>query len=89
MAFWGLTSADYEKQNTLDVFPDCWPAVEFFAALGSGAWSIGPGGAVGIRPEACREVRLALGTTSQQWRRIYQDLRPLEEGALDEIHKDD
>jgi hypothetical protein len=89
MAFWGLSPKDYEQQNTVRLWPDCWPAVRFFSALGSGAWNLGPNGAAGIRPEAYREVRLALGITTEQWRCIFPDLRPLEEGALEEIHKDD
>lgn len=71
----------------MEVWPDCWDAVSFFAAIGPGAWSLGPGGPVGIRPEAFREVRLALGITAAQWREIYPDVRVLEEAAVETMRK--
>lgn len=80
----GLTDDDFPVEVT-EVWPDCWPAVSFFEEIGPGAWSIGAKGAIGIRPEACREIRLALGVTAAQWREIYPDLRILEDAALDAI----
>lgn len=44
---------------------------------------MGSAGPVGIRPEAFREVRLALGITAAQWRDIYPDVRVLEDAALE------
>lgn len=65
------------------MWPDNWPAVCFFEAVGPGAWSLGPGGPVGIRPEAFREIRLALGITAAQWRDIYPDVCVLEGAAVE------
>jgi len=82
----------------VEVWPDCWDAVQFFASVPPAAWSFKPdtsgknakgervtypGGPVGIRPEAFREVRLALGITAAQWRDIYPDVRVLEDAALE------
>lgn len=83
---WGLTLDDFANEAT-EVWPDNWPAVEFFAAIGPGAWSVGPAGPYGVRPEACREVRLAMGITAAQWRAIYPDFRVLEDAALETMRK--
>ena len=66
-----------------EVWPDNLPAVNFFIALGAGSWSIGPGGPVGLRPEAFREVRLAQGIRACDWPDIFEDLRVLEDAALE------
>lgn len=67
----------------VDVWPDNWRSVEFFSALGNGCWSIGPAGAVGLKPESFREVRLALRITGREWPDIYSDVRVMERTALD------
>ena len=94
---WGVSPDDFAEEVT-EVWPDCWPAVQFFAAVPPAAWLFKPdtsgknaagqlvtyfGGPVGIRPEAFREIRLALGTTVAQWRDIYPDVRVLEEAAVE------
>lgn len=81
LALWGLTPADFDDAP-MEVWPENWQAVQFFAAIGAGAWSIGPGGPVGIRPEAFREVRLGLGITAQQWRVMFGDIAAMEAEAL-------
>jgi hypothetical protein len=82
MALWGVTPEDFQDE-AVEVWPDNWPAVDFFAAIGPGAWSLNSGGPVGIRPEAFREIRLALGITAAQWRDIYPDVRVLEDAAVE------
>lgn len=88
MRMWGLTMADYESDNTVFVYPDCWPAAQFFVALGNGSWNMGPNGPAGLRNEAFREVRLALRVKAADWPKLFADLRVIEQAALDEIHKD-
>lgn len=95
---WGLCAEDFSGEDDVEVWPDCWPAVEFFAAVPPGAWHFKPdttkagvdgkpltlcGGPVGIRPEAYREVRLALGITAAAWRQIYPDVCVLEAAAVE------
>ncbi len=88
MEFMGLTPADYEAENTVLVWPDNWPAVQFVVALGNGSWNMGPSGPVGFRPEAFREIRLALRVRAADWPRLLADIHVIEVAALDEIHKD-
>lgn len=89
MAFWGIKPEDFDTENTVHVWPENWRAVEFMCALGAGSWNLGPGGAAGLRPEAYREIRLALGVTRQEWPPLFQALQVLQDGALEEIHRDD
>lgn len=82
MAAFGITPEDMADE-AVEVWPDCWAAVRFFDAIGPGAWSMGASGPVGIRPEAYREIRLALGITAAQWRELYPDVCTLESAALE------
>jgi len=89
MDFLGLAEEDYADENPpVEVWPDNWPAVLFFSALGHGSWNMGPNGPIGLRYEAFREVRLRLRVTAGEWPDIFDALRIMEAAALDEIHKD-
>jgi hypothetical protein len=88
MEFLGLTPEDYAEQNTCIAWPDNWPAIQFVVALGNGSWNMGPNGPVGFRPEAFREIRLAQRVRAADWPRLHVEIRAIEDGALDEIHKD-
>jgi Phage related hypothetical protein (DUF1799) len=83
LAVWGLKPEDFDTPNdVLEIWPENWLAVDFFSAVGGGAWNVGPGGPLGIRPEAFREIRLALGITPSQWRTIWPDVVVMEAEAL-------
>lgn len=83
----GLT-VDEARRPPFDVWPDNLAAVQFFDCVPPGAWNIGPGGPSGIRPEAYREVRLAMGVSASAWRDIYPDICVMEAAALDHMHRD-
>lgn len=83
----GLVESDFPPV-VVEVWPDCWEVVQFFAAVGPGAWNAGPGGFIGIRPEAFREIRLALGISAGKWREFYPDVMVMEDAALAEIRRD-
>ena len=88
MKFLGLTPEDYAGQNTVAVWPENWPAVQFVVALGNGSWNMGPSGPVGFRPEAFREARLALRVKASEWPSLLTAIHVIESAALDEIHKE-
>jgi hypothetical protein len=89
MQFFGLTPKDYPELNkVVDVWPENWPAVLFFEALGFGNWNMGPAGPVGLRYESFREVKLARGIREDEWPELFESIRILEAAALDEIHGD-
>lgn len=94
---WGVSPDDFAEE-VVEVWPDCWDAVQFFAEVPPAAWLFKPdtsgqnasgervtypGGPVGIRPEAFRELRLSLGVTGVKWREIYPDVRALEQAAVE------
>ncbi len=81
-AEWGLVPADFESDRRIELWPENERAFTFFASIGGGAWNIGPGGPVGIRPEAFREIRLALGVTGLEWREMFIDVMAMESEAL-------
>lgn len=88
MEFFGLKPEDYAAENTVEVWPDNVQAVLFFKALGAGSWNMGPNGPTGLRYEAFRETRLALGIRAADWPELFQDIRVMEGAALQEIHDD-
>jgi hypothetical protein len=88
MRFFGLSLADYREDDVL-VWPENWRAVQFFIALGRGAWNMGQRGPTGLRPESFREARFTLGVKAAQWPALHADLRVIEQAYLDKIYEDD
>lgn len=82
MAWLGLTPEDFAADDLVEVWPENWAAVRFFDAIPPGAWNVGQGGPLGIRPEALRELRVSLGINGSQWRAMYDDVRLMENEAL-------
>ncbi|MBT2326128.1 DUF1799 domain-containing protein [Variovorax paradoxus] len=87
MQFFALTADDYPEDD-VDVWPENWPAVLFFEALGNGSWNMGPNGPTGLRYETFRELRLVRGVRAADWPAMFEALRVLEQAALEEIHKE-
>lgn len=77
-----MRKEDFAADQVIHVWPENWAAVCFFADVPNGAWSVGPGGVTGLRPEALREVREALGISSDEWRSMYRDVMLMEAEAL-------
>lgn len=89
MEFFGLRPEDYpENMITVEVWPENWPAVVFFEALGFGSWNMGQGGPVGLRYEVFKEVRIALDISDKEWPELFRSIRILESAALEEMHKE-
>ena len=87
LAEWGLKAEDFAEDHVY-VWPDNWRAVEFFSSIGPGAWNVGMGGPIGIRPESFREVRLAVGIKADEWRDMYADIRAMENAALNRMRRE-
>jgi len=81
MAALGLMPEDYEDEAT-PIWPENWAVVQFFADLPIGVWNMGPAGASGLRPEALREVRVAMGIPLKQWREWWPDVMVMEGEAV-------
>lgn len=79
--------SDFEDDMRIDVWPENWTVVCFFADIPNGAWNVGTGGVVGLRPEALREVRESMGVTPEAWRAMYRDLMTMENEAIKTMNR--
>jgi ribosomal protein S18 acetylase RimI-like enzyme len=79
----GLRPEDFPQQTECLVWPDNWPAVRFFERISLGCWEFRGADPMGLRYEALREVRLALGITAKQWRGgLFDDIQVMEDEAV-------
>lgn len=61
--------------------------MEVFSALGT-QWRIHPmGGVIGLDYGAVQPVLRLLGVPRSAWRELFEDLRVLERGALEEMRR--
>lgn len=94
MAAFGFTEADYSPEqrqslhdeSVFNVWPDNWLSVSVFDAMGT-QWNVGPGGPVGLRYEALREVRSHFRVTAARWPAVFDDLRLMEAVALEQMQQ--
>lgn len=75
----GLTVDDLD--DTVEVFPDIWPAFALMAAMGT-QWRVGMGGATGLDYGVVREVGAIIGLSKKQIKRTFPDLQAMEAEAL-------
>lgn len=80
MAAFGLTAADLAEED-LQVWPDLWPALRVFEALGT-QWRIAPGGPYGLDYTALPVVASMLGIGRRALGALFPDLRAMEAEAL-------
>jgi hypothetical protein len=77
---------DFEE-SPVEVWPDNLQAVNVFIAM-STQWSVGPAGPIGLKYEALPEVWRRTKTPMQDRDAIFQDLRVMEDAALEQMLKD-
>ena len=83
MAALGLVPEDF-ADDAIDLWPENAEVVALFSSVPAGAWLVVPQvGAIGIRPEAMREVRIGCGVSDEQWQKMFSDFSVLERAALD------
>jgi hypothetical protein len=87
MSFLGLSADDYVEENTAWVWPCNVPAVNLFVALGT-QWRVGPGGAYGLDYTALYQKLDRLGLSAEEAERMEEDIRILEDAALEQMRKD-
>ena len=86
MRFFGLTEADYEAENTVEVWPDNVQAVNVFVAMGT-QWRCGPGGAIGLDYSALPQVLRLTKVPRADWPEVFDLLRILEDAALEKMRE--
>lgn len=80
----GLTEAEIAPPP-VDVWPDCWPAVELWFVLQT-QWRVGPAGPIGLDYNVLPWVMRQCGIRSSEQRAaLFEDLRVMERAALDEM----
>lgn len=84
MAASGWTRADFDE--TIEVWPENWPAIDMFDALGT-QWRLGGmGGAGGLDYRVVFEYLDRRGYRGTAWDDMFADLRVLECAALNTMN---
>jgi hypothetical protein len=76
--------ADVEDQNTVEIWPDNWPAIELFEQLDT-QWLVGPGGAYGLNYSSLQSTLSMLDIERDRWADLFSDIRILEASALKQM----
>jgi len=83
----GLTEADYEDDNVIEVWPDNVTAINVFIGMDT-QWFWTEGCRVGLRYEALPEVWRRNRIPPNEREEVFQDLRVLERAALKQMGED-
>lgn len=83
----GLAPEDYAEEWTVEVWPDVWPVLMLFASLGS-QWRVGPSGPYGLDYNVLYHKMDRMNLTAEEYAELEEDIRVLEQSALDEMHKE-
>lgn len=70
-----------------EVWPDNWPSVELFTSV-STQWRMGPAGPVGLDYAIAFRLMDRLGLSERAWDWMFDDLRVLEDAALEQMRKE-
>lgn len=72
----------------IEVWPDTWPSVQVFDALGSQWIYAGMGGVpTGIVYASIEPVLRVLAVPAEDWPLVFDDIRTMEAAALEEMHR--
>ncbi|WP_426818239.1 DUF1799 domain-containing protein [Winslowiella sp. 2C04] len=85
LAAFGLSADDYtEEEQTIDVWPDVWPAFEVFRSM-STQWRTGMGGVIGLDYNVLPWLMKLIGVENEAT--ALNDVRVMESAALTMIHR--
>jgi len=87
MSFLGLSADDYVEESTAWVWPCNVQAVNLFVQLGT-QWLVGPGGPYGLNYAVLYQKLDRLGVSREEAERLEEDIRVLEDAALETMRKD-
>jgi hypothetical protein len=73
-------------EPVVEVWPDNWPAVSLFSALGT-QWRIGFAGATGLDYAAIEPVLRLLAVPPAEWLEMFSAIRLMEGEALDQMRE--
>jgi hypothetical protein len=79
----GFAPAEPQAPQVFEVWPDVWPLIDLFAALGT-QWDYGPGGrAIGLKYAGVESVLRLRRVPRAEWAELFDDIRTFERTALD------
>lgn len=87
LASFGFTAADFDAENSVEIWPDNYTAVMAFVALGT-QWRDGMNGATGLDYSAIPFVLRMRGVPRDEWPEVFEQIRIMEHEALIEMHKE-
>jgi len=87
MEFFGLTDADYADENIAWVWPCNVQAVNLFIFLGT-QWDVGPAGPYALNYGRMWTKLDRMGLAPAECEQIEEDIRILEDAALEQMRKD-
>ena len=73
--------AGHFVEDDMEVWPENWPALELFSALGT-QWRVGMAGATGLDYTAIMAVMDLQNTAPEDRRGLFDDVRVMERAAL-------
>lgn len=80
-----FTAADFDEE-VIEVWPENWPAVDFFLSLTT-QWRHGMGGPTGLDYPAVLVLLRRLRLPRAQADEMFEVVRVMERAALNEIHR--
>lgn len=86
MSFLGLSAEDYVEESTAWVWPCNVQAVNLFVFL-STQWDVGPNGAYALNYDRMWSKMDRMGLTKEAYAALEEDMRILEDAALEQMHK--
>lgn len=88
MSFLGLSAEDYVEESTAWVWPCNVQAVNLFVTLGT-QWLVGPTGPYGLNYSVLYQKLDRMRLSDEDAERLEEDIRVLEDAALEEMRKND
>lgn len=87
MQMLGLTEADYEAENVVEVCPDNWDAVLLFDDIGT-QWRAGPGGIFGLDYNVLYRELDRMHLSAERYAELKDEIKVLEGAAVEEMRKE-
>lgn len=87
MEFFSLTPEDYADEWTVEVWPENVEAINLFCKISS-QWRVGPGGPYGLDYNVLYQKMDRMGLTPERYEELEDEIRTLEDGALEEMRKE-
>lgn len=88
MNFFQLTGDDYKDENEVGVWPCNVPAVNVFISIAT-QWLVSSGGAYGLNYQTLWQKLDRLKIFGEEADKLEDDIRVLEDAALEEMRRDD